>query len=168
MNKKLCAAATAASAALAAMSVAAAAVGTVFIPGSIDTEAGGIVEALAGGLAAALASVALLAILFIVCAVALVFAALSFVALLRVCLGRQTGTKTVVVLYVSLTGTAAALFGGIFMCLLSLRAGVTAAGAVLIAVAALHGAACVAFAVKLTRERRAPLSEGAQNGQNEE
>ena len=155
MNKKLCAAATAVSAALAVTAVAAAATGTAFVPGSIDVEAGGIVEAIAGGLAVALASVVVLVILYAVCAVCLVFAALSFAALLRVCLGKRHGTKTVVVLYISLAGTAAALFGGIFMCLLSLHAGVTAAGALLITVGALHGAACIFCAVKLYKATRA-------------
>ena len=145
------------SAALAAISVLAFVLTALFLPDAVDFEASGIFEAFAGGLAIAVALAAVIAITLAACAVCFAFSAASFAVCVRALREKPCGKKTEIVLWISLAGTAAALFCGILLAFSGFHPAVVAAGAAMLVCGAAECVLRVIYAVQLRRSR---LSRG--------
>lgn len=122
------------------------------LPALPEQDFGGVLQAIAGTFAVALAMVVLLAILFILSLIALAFGALSFILFLRA-RKKGAGRRSAVLLLLSCIGTAAALLAG--SCVCGISPALTALGALCIALAATECALRVLCAVRLLK-RAAP------------
>lgn len=135
---------------LAAMAIATLTTAFVLLPGAVEQDYQGFIQAMAGTLAMAIVIVILLLLMCGCVALAVIFSLLSAFLLMRVYAGKPAGKGRTALLYAALLGTLGAVSAGVFLNAVS-TPWIIALSAALIAVALAEAIVRILCIVRLRR-----------------